>query len=115
MIAAKVDPADRDYFERDIEPLLDAPGVEFIGEISETEKGSFLGAARALVFPIDWPEPFGLAMIESMACGTPVIAWRHGSVPEVVDPAVTGFIVDSIDQAVEAVGMIDSVDRRACR
>src|SRR5690606_13468990 len=98
-MAAKVDPVDRAYFRNTIEPLLrDAPHVEFIGEIGEAEKSSFLGNARALLFPIDWPEPFGLVLIEAMSCGTPVIAWRCGAVPEVVDHGVTGFVVDSMDE-----------------
>ena len=96
-IAAKVDPADQEYFEREIEPLLEQDHVDFIGEIGPDEKNDFLGNARALVFPIDWNEPFGLAMIESMACGTPVIAYRSGSVPEVIDEGVSGFIVDDIE------------------
>jgi glycosyltransferase involved in cell wall biosynthesis len=94
-IAAKVDPADQGYFEREIEPLLDHPLIEFMGEIDEREKCPFLGGARALLFPIDWPEPFGLVMIEAMSAGTPVIAWNCGSVSEVVDDGVTGFIVSS--------------------
>jgi len=114
-IAAKVDPADQDYFEREIEPLLGADHVDFIGEIGPDEKNDFLGHARALLFPIDWAEPFGLVMIEAMACGTPVIAYRSGSVPEVIDEGVTGFIVDDIESAVEAVGRLDGFDRAACR
>ena len=102
-IAAKVDAADRAYFRETIEPLLDDPLIEFVGEIGDAEKSAFLGNARALLFPIDWPEPFGLVMIEAMACGTPVIAWRCGSVPEIIDDGVTGFIVDSEDEAVAAV------------
>ena len=114
-IAAKVDRADRDYFERDIAPLLDHPLVDFIGEISEAEKNAFLGHAKALLFPIDWPEPFGLVMIEAMACGLPVIAFPGGSVAEIIDDGVTGFIVHSIEDAVAAVRRIDTIDRRACR
>ena len=114
-IAAKVDKADREYFEEIIRPLLSEPHVEFIGEIGEMEKTEFLGNARALLFPIDWPEPFGLAMIESFACGTPVIAWRHGSVPEIVDPGTTGFTVDSIESAVAAVERVFSISREKCR
>ena len=102
-IAAKVDRVDRDYFERDIRPLLDLPGIEYIGEIDDAQKSSFLGGAMALLMPIDWPEPFGLVMIEAMACGTPVIAFRSGSVPEVVEHGVTGLIVDSEAAAVEAI------------
>jgi glycosyltransferase involved in cell wall biosynthesis len=102
-IAAKVDEVDHAYFERRIRPLLDDPLVSFIGEIGDDRKSDFLGRARALLFPIDWPEPFGLVMIEAMACGTPVIAWRCGSVPEVVEHGRTGWIVDNIQQAVAAV------------
>jgi len=102
-IAAKVDQVDREYFESRIRPLLDHPLVHFVGEIDDREKSDFLGNARALLFPIDWPEPFGLVMIEAMACGTPVIAWRCGSVPEVIDAGVTGCIVGGIDEAVAAV------------
>jgi glycosyltransferase involved in cell wall biosynthesis len=98
-IAAKVDAADAAYHHERIAPLLSRPGVEFLGEISDDEKNAFLGQASALVFPIDWPEPFGLVMIEAMACGTPVIAWNCGSVPELVDDGITGFIVDSEDVA----------------
>jgi glycosyltransferase involved in cell wall biosynthesis len=114
-IAAKVDPADRDYYEHEIRPLLDHPLIEFVGEIGEAEKSAFLGNAHALLFPIDWPEPFGLVQIEALACGTPVIAFRRGSVPEIIDPDVTGFIVDSVDEAVGAVAAIDRIDRRTCR
>ena len=99
-IAAKVDKVDDAYFREKIAPLLDQPGIEFIGEINDRAKTEFLGQARALLFPIDWPEPFGLSMIEAMACGTPVLAFRHGSVPEVVDHGITGMIVDSMDEAV---------------
>jgi glycosyltransferase involved in cell wall biosynthesis len=114
-IAAKVDEADRDYFDRHIRPLLQNPLVEFIGEIGDTQKSDFLGNARALLFPIDWPEPFGLVMIEAMACGTPVIAFAHGSVPEVIEEAVTGFIVNDIDEAVRAIGHVHTLDRRQIR
>ena len=114
-IAAKVDPADRTYFEESIRPLLTASHVEFLGEISEEEKGSFLGNARALLFPIDWPEPFGLVLIEALACGTPVIASPHGSVPEILEDERTGFIVDSVEEAVGAVGQLASISRRDCR
>ncbi|HKV00020.1 MAG TPA: glycosyltransferase family 4 protein, partial [Vineibacter sp.] len=98
-IAAKVDPVDRAYYHETIEPLIDQPGIDFIGEIGDAHKSAFLGGARALLFPIDWPEPFGLVMIEAMACGTPVIAWDCGSVPEVVEDGVTGFIVRSQAEA----------------
>lgn len=114
-IAAKVDPADKDYFEDRIRPLLDHPLVEFIGEIGEADKSAFLGGATALLFPIDWPEPFGLVMIEAFACGLPVVAFAGGSVREVVDDGVTGFVVNSIDRAIHAVQHIDRIDRRACR
>jgi len=114
-IAAKVDRADWDYFKQEIEPLLSGPLVEFIGEISEHEKTAFLGDALALLFPIDWPEPFGLSMIEAMSCGTPVVAFRCGSVPEVIDEGVTGFIVDDLDSAVAAVQRACELDRRRCR
>ena len=114
-IAAKVDDADRAYFHREIEPLCDHPLVEFIGEIGDDRKGEFLGNARAVLFPIDWPEPFGLVMIEAMGCGTPVIAWRCGSVPEVIDDGVTGFIVESENEAVDAVARSASLDRRMVR
>ena len=114
-IAAKVDAVDRVYFREVIEPLLDDPLIEFVGEIGDAQKSEFLGNAKALLFPIDWPEPFGLVMIEAMACGTPVVAWRCGSVPEVVDHGRTGFIVASEDAAVAAVDRIDRIDRRVVR
>jgi glycosyltransferase involved in cell wall biosynthesis len=114
-IAAKVDAADEVYFRERIEPLLRDPLVEFVGEITESEKSSFLGNAHALLFPVDWPEPFGLVMIEAMSCGTPVIAWSCGSVPEIVDPGVTGFIVDCIADAAEALHRVPLLDRRAVR
>jgi len=114
-IAAKVDPADQEYFDHVIRPQLDHPLIEFIGEISDREKRDFLGNAIALLFPIDWPEPFGLVMIEAMREGTPTIAWRRGSVPEVMDEGVTGFIVESIDEAVAAVRMSVDIDRKAVR
>ena len=111
-IAAKIDKVDQAYWDDVIAPMVRAnPNVEFIGEVNEGEKGAFLGNARALLFPIDWPEPFGLVMIEAMACGTPVIAFRRGSVPEVIEDGVTGLVVDTIDQAVEAVKRVDSLDR----
>jgi glycosyltransferase involved in cell wall biosynthesis len=114
-IAAKVDEADRGYFEREIAPLFDQPFVEFLGEIGEAQKGEFLGGALALLFPIDWREPFGLVMIEAMACGTPVVAWRGGSVEEVITNGVSGFVVDEIDDAVEATERAATLDRRQCR
>lgn len=115
-IAAKVDRADRDYYEQQIRPLLArSPHAEFIGEISDAEKAGFLAGAHALLFPIDWPEPFGLVMIESMACGVPVIAFNHGSVPEVIEDGLTGFIVDDVDAAVQAVGRLPELPRSAVR
>jgi glycosyltransferase involved in cell wall biosynthesis len=114
-IAAKVDAVDRVYFAREIEPLLDYPLIEFIGEIGDAEKADFLGGALALLFPIDWPEPFGLVMIEAMACGTPVIARPSGSVPEILEPGRTGFVADTLDELVDAVKRIDTIDRAACR
>jgi glycosyltransferase involved in cell wall biosynthesis len=114
-IAAKVDKVDEDYFRNDIFPLLDSPGVEFIGEINEREKAKFLGEAAALLFPVDWPEPFGLVMIEAMACGTPVLAFRCGSVPEVIEDGITGIVVDSEQEAIAALPKILSYDRRAVR
>jgi len=113
-IAAKIEGTDRTYFEREIEPLL-GPGVEFVGEIGEREKASFLGDAAALLFPIDWPEPFGLVMIESMACGTPVVAFRNGSVPKIVEDGLTGWIVASEEEAVRALEGLEGFDRHACR
>jgi len=115
IIAAKVDRVDQEYFDHTIKPLLDHPLVEYIGEIGETEKESFLGNAYALLFPIDWPEPFGLVMIEAMACGTPVIAYRKGSVPEVIEDGVNGFVVDNIEDAVDAVQRIGGLSRLQCR
>ena len=114
-IAAKVDRADSAYFEREIEPLLDDPSIEFIGEIGDAEKPAFLGGARALLFPIDWPEPFGLVMIEAMAAGTPVIAWRSGSTVEVIEPGRSGFLVDSVDEAVAAVAAAGRLPRAGVR
>lgn len=114
-IAAKVDPADHDFFEEKIRHLLDHPLVEFVGEIGDSEKCEFLSRARALLFPIDWPEPFGLVMIESMACGTPVIAFARGSVPEIIQDGVTGFLVSSVSEAAAAVSKVDQIDRNVCR
>ncbi len=114
-IAAKVDEADRAYYEREIAPLLDHDLVEFVGEIGEADKADFLGKALAFVFLVDWPEPFGLAMIEAMACGTPVIARRRGSIPEVVDHGVSGFVCDDIDDAVAAVDRLHSLSRDTVR
>jgi glycosyltransferase involved in cell wall biosynthesis len=114
-IAAKVDNVDKDYFNTTIRPLLDHSLIDFIGEIGEGEKEDFLGGAHALLFPIDWPEPFGLVMIEAMACGTPVIAWPNGSIPEIIEDGVSGFLVESIDEAVAAVEKINSLSRHRCR
>lgn len=114
-IAAKVDAADRLYYEHEIKPLLNSPGIEFVGEINERQKADFLGNALAYLFPIDWPEPFGLTMIESMACGTPTIAFRRGSVPELIADKVTGFIVGTVDEAVHAVEQAATIDRARCR
>ncbi|MGH9764676.1 MAG: glycosyltransferase family 4 protein, partial [Blastocatellia bacterium] len=114
-IAAKIDRADREYFENVIKPLLDNPLVEFIGEIGDAQKNDFLGNALACLFPIDWPEPFGLTMIEAMACGTPTIAFRNGSVPEIIQHGVNGFIVDGMEAAIRAVERLPLIDRRTCR
>ena len=116
-VAARVYKGERDYVKEKIEPLLQehASFVEFIGEVGGRDKDEFLGNAEALLFPIDWPEPFGLVMIEALACGTPVIAWRCGAVPEVIDDGVSGYIVDSIEEGVEAVRRVQWLDRRACR
>jgi glycosyltransferase involved in cell wall biosynthesis len=114
-IAAKIDRADTDYFHAHIKPLLNTPGVEFIGEIAESEKSEFLGAASAVLFPISWPEPFGLVMIEAMACGTPIIGFRQGSVPEILKHGVTGFIVETVEQAAAAVSQVGTIDRATVR
>jgi glycosyltransferase involved in cell wall biosynthesis len=114
-IAAKIDRVDHEYFEVKIAPLLDNSLVEFVGEIGDEEKDELLGNAYALLFPIDWPEPFGLVMIEAMACGTPVIAYRGGAVPELLDPGQTGFIVEGLEDAVEAVRRIAQLSRKRCR
>jgi glycosyltransferase involved in cell wall biosynthesis len=114
-IAAKIDRVDQDYFESEIAPLLSNSLVEFVGEIDDDEKDEFLGKAYALLFPIDWPEPFGLVMIEAMACGTPVIAYRGGAVPELVEVGQTGFIVESLKDAVEAVRRVARLSRKRCR
>jgi glycosyltransferase involved in cell wall biosynthesis len=114
-IAAKVDPTDREYFDEIIAPLLRQPHVEYLGEMAEGDKSAFLGQAYAMLFPIDWPEPFGLVMIESMACGTPVIAFRRGSVPEVMEDGVTGFVVETVEEAVAAVHRCSELSRRRCR
>jgi glycosyltransferase involved in cell wall biosynthesis len=116
-VAAKVCAEDEHYFHETIEPLLreSQSTVEFIGEVGGRDKDEFLGNACALLFPIDWPEPFGLVMIEALACGTPVVAWRNGSVPEVLEEGVTGFIVNSVEEAVEAVKRVHWLDRSTCR
>jgi glycosyltransferase involved in cell wall biosynthesis len=114
-MAAKVDPVDAAYFREKIEPLIDSPLIEFIGEIDDGQKSEFLGGARALLFPIDWPEPFGLVMIEAMACGTPVVAWNCGSVPEVIENGVTGLVVNSDDEALDAISRVSQLDRRKVR
>jgi glycosyltransferase involved in cell wall biosynthesis len=114
-IAAKVDVADKEYFREVIKPMLAHPLVEFIGEITTSEKDEFLGNAYCLLFPIAWPEPFGLVMIEALACGVPVVAYRNGSVPEVIEDGLSGFIVDNIDDAIEAVHKVGTLSRVECR
>ena len=114
-VGAKIDRADRDYFNRDIAPLLRQPHVEFLGEIGERDKQELLGGALALVFPIDWPEPFGMVMPEAMACGTPVIAYRGGSVAEVIEHGVTGFVCNNLAQAIAAVTRVHELSRADCR
>jgi len=114
-IAAKVDKADERYFEKKIRRLLNQPHVEYLQEIGEAEKGPLLANAKALLFPIDWPEPFGMVLIEAMACGTAVIAYNHGSVPEIIEHGKTGFIVDNIEKATEALKNIHLISRQACR
>jgi glycosyltransferase involved in cell wall biosynthesis len=115
-IAAKVDRVDQAYWDKLIAPMVKSyPNVEFVGEINEHEKADFLGNARALLFPIDWPEPFGLVTIEAMACGTPVIAFRAGAVPEVIDDGLSGFVIRNVDEAVKALSRLDTLDRRKVR
>lgn len=114
-IAAKVGDGDRAWFEHVIRPQIQPPAVEFLGEIDEAQKGAFLGGARALLFPIDWPEPFGLVLIEAMACGTPVVAYPNGSVPELIDDGVTGFLVGGEREAARALGQVGRLDRAGCR
>ncbi|MBN9508013.1 MAG: glycosyltransferase family 4 protein [Alphaproteobacteria bacterium] len=114
-VAAKVDKVDREYYEAEVAPLLADANVEFIGEINDAQKPAFLSGAKALLFPINWPEPFGLVMIEAMGCGCPVIAFRNGSVPEVMEDGVTGFIVDDLDQAIAACRRLDTIDRAGVR
>jgi glycosyltransferase involved in cell wall biosynthesis len=114
-IAAKVDRADEAYFRSEIAPLLSQPGVDFVGEISERQKADFLGNGLALLFPIDWPEPFGLVMIEAMACGTPILAFNRGSVSEIIDNGVSGYIVESVEDAVRCIAPLLALDRRQVR
>jgi glycosyltransferase involved in cell wall biosynthesis len=114
-IAAKIPRGETRFFKETIKPLLDGPEVQFVGEVNDKQKNDFLGNASALLFPIDWPEPFGLVMIEAMACGTPVIAWRRGSVPEIVEDGVTGYIVDNEAEAINAVGKLAALDRARVR
>jgi glycosyltransferase involved in cell wall biosynthesis len=114
-MAAKIEVLDHEYYEQVVVPLLEKPMVEYVGEIGEKDKNEFLGKAKALLFLIDWPEPFGLVMIEAMACGTPVIAWNKGSVPEIVEHGVTGFIVNNMEEAYEAVNNLHTIDRRKVR
>jgi glycosyltransferase involved in cell wall biosynthesis len=114
-VAASVNPADKDYFATVIEPLMHDPLIRFVGEISDAQKNDFLGQALALLMPIDWPEPFGLVMIEALACGTPVIAYANGSVPEIIDDGVTGFVVHNQAEAVAAAKAAGQLDRRHCR
>jgi glycosyltransferase involved in cell wall biosynthesis len=114
-VAAKIDKVDQAYYHAVAEPLFAQPGVEFVGEVNDQQKHELLSNARALLFPIDWPEPFGLVMTEAMACGTPVIAFRRGSVPEVIDEGVSGFIVESVEEAVAAIPKIASLSRLAIR
>ena len=114
-IAAKVDPVDHSYFTDVIRPMLKEPGIEYLGEITERHKDRFLGEAMGLLFPIDWPEPFGIVMIEALACGTPVVAMRAGSVPEILADGATGFVVNSVEEAVRATSSLPTLDRRRCR
>jgi glycosyltransferase involved in cell wall biosynthesis len=115
-MAAKVDAADRVYYETKIRPLIESsPLIEFIGEIGDHQKSDFLGGAEALLFPIDWPEPFGLVMIEAMACGTPVVAFRCGSTTEIIEDGATGFLVDTMEQAIAAADRVHLLDREAVR
>jgi len=110
-----VDNVDRRYWDEHIEPMLDHPLITFVGEIGDRQKNAFIGNARALITPIDWPEPFGLVIIEALACGTPVIAYGHGSVPELLEHGVTGFIVGNQEEAIAAARRVHQIDRRVCR
>ena len=114
-VAGKVDPADRSYFEGKIERLLDHPLIEYVGEITDAEKNDFLGDAFAVLCPYDWPEPFGLVLIESLACGTPVVAYRRGSIPEIIDDGVTGFVCDNLNEMVSAIARVPLINRQHCR
>jgi glycosyltransferase involved in cell wall biosynthesis len=114
-IAAKIDNADREYYETQVKAKIAHPLIEYIGEVNDYQKNAFLGGAAALLFPIDWPEPFGLVMIEAMACGTPVISYNCGSVPEVMEDRRSGFIVESRDAAIEAVDRLNEISREECR
>lgn len=115
LIAAKVDRIDQDYYERVVAPLIDGREVEYLGEVSDKEKQALLGDAYAFLFPIDWPEPFGVVLIEALACGTPIVAWPHGSVPEIVEHGRTGFLVTSIEAAVEALDRVPTLPRAEIR
>jgi glycosyltransferase involved in cell wall biosynthesis len=115
VIAAKVDRVDRVYFEEQIKPMLKSPNIEYIGEVFEHEKNELIGNAKAVLFPIDWPEPFGIVLIEALSCGTPVIAFNHGSVSEIVDHKETGYICSNLTEAIQAVQFLDQIDRRKCR
>jgi glycosyltransferase involved in cell wall biosynthesis len=114
-VAAKINPEERDYYEREIKPLFAKRQVEFLGEIGEADKDEFLGNAAALLFPVDWPEPFGLVMIEAMACGTPVVGYRRGSVPEVIRNGASGYVVETIEEAVAATARALELPRKRCR
>jgi glycosyltransferase involved in cell wall biosynthesis len=114
-IAAKVDPVDREYFETQIAPLMNHPLIEYLGEISDAEKGDFLGDAAAVLCTYDWPEPFGIVLIEALACGTPVFAYRRGSIPEIIDDGVTGYICDNLDEMVSKIEQLPLIQRRKCR
>lgn len=115
VIAAKVDRVDQVYFEEQIKPLLKSPNIDYIGEVFEHEKNELIGNAKAVLFPIDWPEPFGIVMIEALACGTPIIAFDHGSVSEIIDHEKTGYICSNLDEATQAVELLDKIERKQCR